>query len=94
MTSIVQAKFNEGKALFEGGASALLPLLKAVQNGEDITGNSAEYKALVKAIDGLNSGGEDAEEKAVGTNDDGLIKGQIVSEKDYLAIINKQRAKK
>ena len=92
MTPAVQDKFNEGKALYEGGAVELLPLLKAIQSGESITGNSAEYKALAKAIDGSNNGVPD--KKSIGTNKDGFVKGQTLTQEEYQSYMNKQRAKK
>ena len=100
MTPVVLEKFTEGKKLLEGGANELLPLLRDIQAGEDITGNSPEYKKLCKAIDGLNSGKNSGKDKAESkaeateTNKDGLVKGSEVKEEDYWAIINKQKAKK
>lgn len=101
MTPAVLEKFKEGKVLYESGANELLPLLQAIQDGEAITGNSAEYKALVKAIDGLSEpmATEPKPEPTVTVeanddtdiNDDGLVKGKALSEKEYWALINKQR---
>jgi len=89
MTPAVIEKYNEAKGYYEAGNTTLLPLLKAIQGNDSITGNSTEYKQLVKAVEDIQNGVSPKKK-----NKDGFVAGQEVSEKEYFKHIAQMRNKK